>query len=178
VRIGVSACLLGQPVRYDGGHRRDAFLVDVLGPRVEFVPVCPEVELGLGTPRETLRLVRRAEDVRMIMANGVDYTDAMRAYAARRVEALAGERLSGYVLKSRSPSCGLVDAAVVPDAAPGAASPEDRGRGLFAAALVARFPDLPIEDELGLADPATRERFLARVFGYGKTAPGVVLRRT
>ena len=100
IRIGVSACLLGEKVRFDGGHKRDPFLVETFGRYVEWVPVCPEVELGLGTPRETLRLVRISNDIRLIMPKtGADHTEAMRAYAARRVRELAKENLSGYILK-------------------------------------------------------------------------------
>src|SRR2546426_12840304 len=108
IRIGVSACLLGRPVRYDGGHRRDAFLVETFGRYVEWVPVCPEVELGLGTPRPTLRLERAGADVRLRMPQtGVDYTAAMRRYAERRGAAVGAGGLFGCGLKSRCPSCGV-----------------------------------------------------------------------
>jgi uncharacterized protein YbbK (DUF523 family) len=147
-RIGISACLLGDEVRYDGGHKRDEFLADVLGPRVHFVKVCPEVEIGMGTPREALRLVSHNGTLRMVTTvTGIDHTDAMNAWAARRVEELTRENLSGYVLKSNSPSCGM-------------------NGGLFAEALLRRFPDLPIEEESRLRDPHVRERFLTRVFAY------------
>jgi uncharacterized protein YbbK (DUF523 family) len=108
IRIGVSACLLGEKVRFDGGHKRDPYLVESFGRYVEWVPVCPEVELGLGTPRETLRLVHINSEIRMIMPKtGANHTEAMRAYAARRVRELAKEDLSGYILKKGSPSCGM-----------------------------------------------------------------------
>src|SRR3954463_8831456 len=108
IRLGISACLLGQEVRFDGGHKKDAFLTEVLAPHVEWVPVCPEVEVGMGTPRETLRLVRGGGGVRMITTRtAVDYTDAMHTWSAGRVEALAREDLDGYVLKKDSPSCGM-----------------------------------------------------------------------
>jgi len=159
VPVGVSACLIGQPVRYDGGHKRDDTLIDRLGAFVRFVPVCPEVELGLGTPRETLRLVRRGDENRLIMANGEDHTAAMRAYARQRVEELAGDELCGYVLKRRSPSCGLSDLAVYDDEAIVARD----GRGLFADALVTRWPNLPVVEEHQLADEAELEHFVERV---------------
>ncbi len=162
VRIGVSSCLLGQPVRFDGGHKRHDFLVDTLGPRVEFVAVCPEVELGLGTPRQTLRLIRRGDDVRMVMADGHDYTTAMRAYARRRVEQLKDEDLSGYVLKKDSPSCGMVRVKVYDQHG----SPSRGGRGLYAEALLERWPHLPVEEEGRLFDEALRENFLERVVAY------------
>ena len=163
LRIGISACLLGQEVRFDGGHKRDRFLTEVLGPFVEWVPVCPEVELGLGTPRETLRLVRTAEGVRMITTRtGLDHTDGMNAWAERRLEELAREDLCGYVLKKDSPSCGMERVKVF-----GAAKMAERqGRGLFAAALLERFPSLPVEEEGRLSDPRLRENFIERTFAY------------
>ena len=165
LRLGISACLLGQQVRFDGGHTRDAFLVDTLGPLVEWVPVCPEVELGLGTPRETLRLVRKDDVVRMVQfKSGRDITDEMRAWARRRVESLAGERLAGYVLKKDSPSCGMERVRIY--AGPGTA--EKGGRGLFAEALIARFPHLPVEEEGRLWDPRLRENFVERIFAYAR----------
>ena len=100
MRVGVSACLLGQRVRWDGGHKSDPFLIGTLGPYVEWVPVCPEVEVGLPVPRDTLRLVRRGDEVRMVMPKtGDDHTDAMRAFAARAVGDLASLDLCGFVLK-------------------------------------------------------------------------------
>lgn len=163
LRIGVSSCLLGENVRWDGGHKRDRFLTDELGPFVEWVPVCPEVEVGLGTPRPTLRLVRRGDDVRMVEPkSGLDHTDAMRAWARRRVRDLDREDLSGYVLKKDSPSCGMERVKVY-----GAAGPGTRdGRGLFAEALLERFPHLPVEEEGRLGDPRLRENFVVRLFAY------------
>jgi uncharacterized protein YbgA (DUF1722 family)/uncharacterized protein YbbK (DUF523 family) len=163
LRIGISACLLGQEVRFDGGHKRDRFLTEVLGAVVEWVPVCPEVELGLGTPRETLRLVRSEKGVRMITTRtGIDHTDGMNAWADRRLDELAGEDLCGYVLKKDSPSCGMERVKVF-----GAAGmPERQGRGLFAAALLERFPCLPVEEEGRLSDPRLRENFIERTFAY------------
>ena len=108
IRIGISACLLGDQVRYDGGHKRDGFLADVLGPLVELVKVCPEVEIGMGTPRESIRLTDEDGRIRLLtVKTGIDHTDAMTAYAARRTRALAGADLCGYVLKKDSPSCGM-----------------------------------------------------------------------
>lgn len=163
VRIGISACLLGHEVRYDGGHKRDPFLVETFGRFVEWVPVCPEVELGLGIPRPTLRLERDHDDVRLVMpSTGHDYTAAMRAYAGRRVAALATDALRGYILKKDSPSCGMERVKVY-----GAHNvPAKSGRGLFAETLLQRFPHLPIEEEGRLNDPALRENFVERVFAY------------
>jgi uncharacterized protein YbbK (DUF523 family) len=163
IRIGISACLLGDEVRYDGGHKRDPFLTDVLGPFVEWVKVCPEVEIGLGTPRESIRLTDEGGRIRLVtVKTGVDHTDAMTAYAAWRTDALAGAGLCGYVLKKDSPSCGMTRVKVY-----GAKGPPSRtGVGVFAAALLARFPHLPVEEEGRLADPRLLENFLERVFAY------------
>ena len=163
IRIGISSCLLGQEVRFDGGHKRDQFLTTVLGPFVEWVPVCPEVEMGLGTPRETLRLVRADEAVRMITTRtGIDHTDAMNAWAGKRVDALAREDLCGYVLKKDSPSCGMERVKVYGAHGMG----ERSGRGLYAEILMRRFPSMPVEEEGRLSDPRLRENFIERVFAY------------
>lgn len=162
MRVGVSSCLLGQQVRYDGGHKRHDFVADILGARVDFVPVCPEVELGLGTPRQTLRLIRKDDDVRLIMANGHDYTQAMRAFAKKRVEQLKDDDLSGYVLKKDSPSCGLTRVKVYEETG----IPAKTGRGVYAEALLARWPHLPVEEEGRLQDEALRENFLERLDAY------------
>jgi FdhD protein len=162
MRIGISACLLGQQVRYDGGHKQADYLRD-LGADVQWVPVCPEVEMGLGTPREPMNLVKRDGSLRMIAAEtGIDQTETLQQWAARRLEALASEDLSGYVLKADSPSCGIEQVTTFDDE--GQTSRD--GRGLFAAALMERFPQLPVEDERRLSDPAVREDFLRRVTAY------------
>jgi uncharacterized protein YbgA (DUF1722 family)/uncharacterized protein YbbK (DUF523 family) len=163
IRIGVSACLLGEEVRFDGGHKRDDFLTAVLAPHVEFVPVCPEVEIGLGTPREPLRLVRRGTRLRMITTRSrIDHTDAMNQWAAGRLDALERENLSGYVLKQNSPSCGMERVKTYA----GDEVPRRDGRGVFAAALLERMPLLPVEEEGRLTDPVLRENFIERIFAY------------
>jgi uncharacterized protein YbgA (DUF1722 family)/uncharacterized protein YbbK (DUF523 family) len=162
IRIGVSSCLLGCKVRFDGGHKRDDFLVDTFGSWVEWVPVCPEVEVGMGTPRESIRLVRADGEVRLIAPKSAkDWTAPMRAWAAHRVADLAGEELCGYVLKKDSPSCGMERVRVY-----GAGMPVKSGRGVFAEALLARFPNLPVEEEGRLCDPRLRDNFVERVFAY------------
>ena len=163
LRVGISACLLGQEVRYDGGHKRDPILVDVLGKEVTWVPVCPEVEAGMGTPREPADLVRDGRRVRMIgVETGADYTETIEQFTAKRLDELETEELDGYVFKSDSPSCGIAQVRV--------RQPDGRvtktGDGLFAAALEKRMPSLPVEDERRLQDPAVRRRFLARVLAY------------
>ena len=163
IRVGVSSCLLGEQVRFDGGHKRSDFLVETLGRFVEFVPVCPEMEIGLGVPRETLRLVRKGDAVRLVAdKSGLDHTDKMNTFAQRRTIALGREDLSGYVLKKNSPSCGMERVRVY--GASGMATRE--GAGLFASALMRRYPSLPIEEEGRLNDPHLRENFVERVFAY------------
>jgi len=170
VRIGISSCLLGDEVRFDGGHKRDAPLLEAFAPHVEWVRVCPEVEIGMGVPREPVRLLQSGGDLRMIAVHtGTDHTEAMRAFAARRVQALAAMDLRGYVLKSDSPSCGLHGVKVF-DVNGGDAEPIRRGTGLFAAALTSAFPDLPIAEERQLADPASRASFLDRVIAYDRAS--------
>jgi len=166
LRIGISSCLLGDEVRFDGGHKRDAFLTATLAPFVEWVRVCPEVEIGMGVPRETLRLVQVGADTRMITTRtAIDHTDSMRAYAARRTRQLEAMDLRGYVLKKDSPSCGM-ERVKVYDAQ--GSAPVRTGVGIYAAVLKARFPALPIEEEGRLQDAVLRENFIERVFAYDR----------
>jgi uncharacterized protein YbgA (DUF1722 family)/uncharacterized protein YbbK (DUF523 family) len=163
VRLGVSSCLLGEPVRFDGGHKRDPFLVESLGRHVEWVPVCPEAESGMGTPREALRLVCRNGTIRLrTTKTDADRTQVLQRFAARRLAELGASDLSGFVLKKDSPSCGLERVKVYGGGGVAARS----GRGLFADALVRHFPGLPIEEEGRLRDPRLRENFVERVFAY------------
>ncbi|HVH27213.1 MAG TPA: DUF523 and DUF1722 domain-containing protein [Vicinamibacterales bacterium] len=165
VRVGISSCLLGEAVRFDGGHKRDAFLTETFGRFVEWVPVCPEVECGLGTPRESMRLVREGEGVRLLtVKTGVDVTDQLVRYARRRVAQLASQDLCGFVLKKDSPSCGMERVKVYGQGP----VPTKSGRGLFAATLKDGCPNLPIEEEGRLSDPRLRDNFVERVFAYGR----------
>lgn len=162
LRVGVSGCLLGEAVRFDGNHKRDGFLVDALGPHVTFVSVCPEVGVGMGVPRETVRLVAGDSGPRMVApGSGADWTDRMEAWAAARVAELAEMDLCGFVLKKDSPSCGLERVRVYDGA-----GAQRTGRGLFAAALARAMPLLPLEEEGRLNDPALRESFVERIFAY------------
>lgn len=174
-RIGISACLLGEPVRYDAGHKRDPFLVETFGPHVEWVPVCPEVEAGFGTPRPSMRLVLRGPEERargerfspdnisvVLNQTGEDVTERLRRYAHRKVAGLADENLSGYILKKDSPSCGMERVKTYSPAG----GAERGGRGVFAEALMARLPNLPVEEEGRMSDPRLRENFIERVFAY------------
>lgn len=168
-RIGISRCLLGDEVRHDGGHKRDPFLVSTFGRFVEWVPVCPEVEVGMGTPREAIHLVASADGVpsgaQTVKLVGVksreDWTTRMTTFAASRSRELRSADLAGYVLKKDSPSCGLERVRVYDGE-----HVTRTGRGLFAEALLSALPNLPIEEEGRLNDPALRENFVERVFAY------------
>ncbi len=164
LRLGISRCLLGEQVRWDGDHRHDPDLLESVGRKVEWVPVCPEVELGMGVPREPVQLVRDATNrPRMIgRESGRDWTDAMRAWAERRVAELMDEDLDGFVLKRGSPSCGVdrvklhePNSEVSPTA-----------RGLFASALIELQPLLPVEEAERLHDPDRLEGFLQRAAAF------------
>lgn len=159
-KIGISACLLGEPVRYDGGHKRDPLLLDTLGRLVTFVPVCPEQECGLGVPREAMQLTGDPAAPRLVtLHTGQDLTSRMEQWAARRATELAAADLAGFILKSRSPSCAVHDTPIMAHSA----APAATGPGLFARALRRRFPLLPMEDEGRLHDPVQREKFLAQL---------------
>jgi uncharacterized protein YbgA (DUF1722 family)/uncharacterized protein YbbK (DUF523 family) len=163
IRLGISACLLGEPVRFDGGHQWDRFITDTLGKYVEFVPVCPEAECGLGVPREAMRLVGNPEAPRLVtVRTKVDLTDRMVAWARKRVGELEQEGLCGFIFKSKSPSSGMERVRVYPEAGQG--SPVTRGVGMFARIFMEHFPLLPVEEEGRLHDPVLRENFIERLF--------------
>jgi uncharacterized protein YbgA (DUF1722 family)/uncharacterized protein YbbK (DUF523 family) len=165
IRLGVSSCLLGEAVRYDGGHKRDAFVRDVLGRFVGFVPVCPELESGLGVPRPAMRLVRDGDQVRLVeIASGRDHTRAIERWGAARLRSLRALELCGYVLKKDSPSCGMERVKVYGTGG----MPQRAGTGVFARRLREAFPNLPIEEEGRLHDLALRENFIERVFAYAR----------
>ncbi len=159
--MGASSCLLGNEVRFDGGHTRDRFVCDQLGRFVEWVPVCPEFELGMGVPRPPIRLQESADGVRLIApSSGEDFTARMQGFAERRVAQLAALELDGYVLQKNSPSCGMERISVYR----GQARLHRRGVGMFAAALQAALPELPVEEDGRLHDDALRENFIERIF--------------
>jgi len=165
IRVGISACLLGQEVRYDGGHKRDGLIIATLGRLFEWVPVCPEVEMGLGVPRETLRLEGRDDPPRLVfLETRVDITDRMNSWSRRHLKRIEAMDLCGYVLKSNSPSCGMRRVKVFKGGGPG--RPARKGVGLFARALMDRFPLLPVEEEVRLHRRAARDRFVERVVSY------------
>ncbi|MBI4721017.1 MAG: DUF523 and DUF1722 domain-containing protein [Chitinivibrionia bacterium] len=163
IKLGISSCLLGEKVRYDGGHKRDPFLTDTLGRFVEWVPVCPEVECGLPVPRESMRLQGDPAHPRLVTTRtGIDHTQRMLQWSKKRIAELQHEDLCGFIFKSKSPSSGLERVKVYNES--GTAS--KTGVGMFAKQLLLRFPLLPAEDEGRLNDPRLRENFIERVFVY------------
>jgi uncharacterized protein YbbK (DUF523 family) len=172
IRLGISACLLGQPVRYDGGHKLDSCLIGTLGRFVEWTPVCPEIEAGMGVPREPINLLGRPESPRLIgSTSGSDYTEMMQRWARECVERLVALHLHGFVLKADSPSCGLRAVPVRDERL----VPHGTSCGLFAQALVSRFPLLPVEEEGRLVEDTAQKRFLERVHTYVQQAGGYSL---
>lgn len=180
LRLGISACLLGEKVRYDGGDKRAPLLAEVVACRVDWVPVCPEVEIGLGTPRPPMVLLGggggRSPKL-WTPSTQADHTSEMRSWARERVAALAAAGIAGYVLKSRSPSCGMRGVPV--QDADGRAI--GTGSGLFASALAYGVPQLPLAEEEELEDPAMLTQFLRRAFFYrrwhGRQEPLVAFHR-
>ena len=163
INIGISTCLLGENVRYDGGHKRDRYLTDTLGQYVRYVPVCPEVEAGFGVPRESMQL-RGDPDAPRLMTNKTekDMTRAMLTWARGRVVELEKEDLSGFIFKARSPSSGMERVKVVNDQG----MPVKKGVGLFARTFMDHFPLIPVEEEGRLHDPKLRESFIESVFVF------------
>jgi len=161
IKLGISSCLLGNHVRYDGGHKLDRFLTDTLGKYVEYVPVCPEVECGLGIPRPSMRLEGHPDAPRLIVTSTrVDLTELMEAWAKKRVAELEKEDLCGFIFKSDSPSSGMERVKVYNEKS----MPVKNGVGLFASVFMNHFPLLPVEDEGRLHDPGLRENFIERIF--------------
>ena len=160
-RLGISSCLLGNEVRWNGGHKRDKYLTLTLGNFVEYVPVCPEVEAGFGVPRETFRLVGDPDKPRLITYKSkTDHTDRMVAWAQKRVKALERENLCGFIFKSDSPSSGMIRVKVYNEKG----MPHKVGVGIFARIFMEHFPLLPVEDDGRLNDPLIRENFILQIF--------------
>ena len=163
IKIGVSSCLLGEQVRYDGGHKHDAYITGILGRFFTFVPVCPEVGCGLPVPREAMRLEGDPSRPRLVTRKSrLDLTERMRGYCREKVAELDHEGLCGFIFKKGSPSSGLYRVKVYNDRG----IPAVNGRGLFAAAVTERFTLLPVEEEGRLCDPALRENFIERIFAW------------
>jgi uncharacterized protein YbgA (DUF1722 family)/uncharacterized protein YbbK (DUF523 family) len=163
IRVGISSCLLGKRVRFDGGHKKDSYITGTLDSYFEFVPVCPEIEVGMPVPREEVRLKGIADSPRMIGGKtGTDWTDRMNRYAQQRVRQADLANLSGFIFKSRSPSCGMERVKLYVRSG----TIEKKAVGLFARAFTEHFPHMPLEEEGRLADAALRENFIVRVFVY------------
>lgn len=162
IPIGISACLLGERVRFDGGHKHDSYLTDTLGAYFDYVPVCPETGCGLPVPRESMHLVGTPEHNRLVgIRSGTDYTEQMEAFCAKAVEELRVKRINGFIFKAKSPSSGLFRVKLyTPDGNPTSAHTS----GLFARAFTRAFPLLPCEEEGRLHDPELRENFIERIF--------------
>lgn len=162
ITIGVSSCLLGEKVRYDGGHKHDHYITDLLGQFFSFLPVCPEVDCGMPVPREAMRLEGDPAAPRLVTSRtGIDKTDQMLGFCRSKVVELEKADLCGFIFKKNSPSSGLFRVKVYQQGMPARS-----GSGLFAAAVVAHFPHLPVEEEGRLNDPELRENFIERVFAY------------
>jgi len=163
IKIGISSCLLGENVRYDGGHQLDRYITDTLGQYFEWVPVCPEVEYGLPVPREAMRLIGNPDSPHLItVRTGVDHTKGMLNYANKKVKELEREELCGFIFKSRSPSSGISGVKVYTPSG----MPSHRGVGIFGGAFTRYFPLIPVIDDGRLHDPSLRENFIERVFVY------------
>lgn len=171
IQLGISSCLLGNSVRFDGGHKYDPWIVGVLGEYVHFVPVCPELECGMGVPREPVRLVGDPQNPRLItVRHGEDWTERMKTWAQKRVVELEKEHLCGFIFRRKSPSNGMERVPVYPDVAPVSGkgrkggAPLYKGVGLFARVVMNHFPLLPVEEDGRLNDPILREQFIERLF--------------
>ena len=174
-RIGISSCLLGNEVRWNAGHKLDKYLTRTLGKFVEYVPVCPEVEVGLGTPRESMRLVGDPENPRLItFKSKTDHTDRMLTWAKKRVKELEKEDLCGFIFKSDSPSSGMIRVKVYNDKG----MPHKVGIGIFARAYMEHFPLIPVEDDGRLNDPLIRENFMLQIFTMQRWRENLAVRRS
>lgn len=163
IKVGASSCLLGEKVRYDGGHKLDPFVARTLEKYFEYVAVCPEVEYGLSIPREPMHLAGDVDASKLVATRtGIDHTEGMLRWAAQKVKLLEQEGLAGFIFKSRSPSSGMHGVKVYPEEGP----PVKKGVGLFARTFMTHFPLIPVEDENRLNDARIRENFIERIFVY------------
>jgi uncharacterized protein YbbK (DUF523 family) len=161
IKLGISSCLVGANVRYDGGHKLDRFLKDTLGAYVEYVPVCPEVECGLGVPRESMCLEGKPDSPRLVTIHSKqDRTGLLVEWARKRVVELEAENLYGFIFKSDSTSCGMERVKVYKKKGRAVKT----GMGIFARIFMEHFPLLPAEDERRLHDPMLRDNFIKRIF--------------
>ena len=161
IKIGVSSCLLGEKSRYNSGHKLNHYIIDVLGRHFQFVPICPELDIGMDVPREAVRLEGTTDSPRLVgVTSGADWTDRMNRYSQKRVRQSDLADICGYILKKKSPSCGMERVQVYGHKG----APRRSGVGLYASALMIRFPYLPVEEEGRLNDPVLRENFIVRIF--------------
>ena len=175
IKLGISTCLLGESVRYDGGHRLDRFLTDTLGQYVQYVPVCPEVECGLSIPREAMHLEGDPESPSLVTSRTkIDYTSKMLRWARKRVTQLDKEDLCGFIFKSKSPSSGMERVKVYNSKG----MPEKKGRGIFARVFMDHFPLIPVEEDGRLHDPGLRENFIERIFTMKRWREVISKKRT
>lgn len=164
IKIGISSCLLGNKVRFDGQHKYDPFIVETLGGFMDFTPVCPEVECGLTVPREAMRLTGDAANPRLVtIKSGIDHTEKMQSWAKDKLKVLAQDDLCGFIFKSRSPSSGMERVKVYHEKG---GTPQKTGVGIFARMFMEYFPEIPAEEEGRLYDPVLRENFIERIFVY------------
>ena len=161
--LGISRCLLGDEVRFDGGHKRSKYIIDTLGQHFDYVRVCPEVEAGLPVPRPSIRQVRTDDGLRVLSSKGDDVTGALCGACDSRTAQLKQQAIRGFIVKKDSPTCGFDRVRVYRGQ-----TPERSGRGVFVSALAAKIPNLPIEDEGRLNDARLRENFITRVFTYDR----------
>ncbi len=161
IPVGISSCLLGESVRFDGGHKRDAYIVGTLSGFFEFRPFCPEVAIGMGIPRPTIHLVKTGQGLRSVGVKdpSKDFTEPLRAYAEQQKILYAG--LCGYILKKDSPSCGMARVKVYTGR-----QPTRDGVGVYAEVMMRNNPLMPVEEEGRLGDPGLRENFIQRVYVY------------
>lgn len=163
IPIGISSCLLGEKVRYDGGHKLDRFITDTLGQYFAWTPVCPECEYGLPVPREPLHLVGSPESPRLItVKTGIDHTERMLQWAEKKLTDLEQRNLCGFIFKSKSPSSGIGGVKVYTSSG----IPSQRGIGIFGGAFMKRFPLIPVIDDGRLHNPQLRENFIESVFVF------------
>ncbi len=166
IRVGISSCLLGEEVRFDKGHKRDSYIMGTLSETFDFVPVCPEMGIGMGTPREPIRLVGEPgrPNAVGVHTKDLDVTDALEEYASQTARSLQAEGISGYILKRGSPSCGMERVKIYNPKG----MPSQSGSGIYARVLMEAMPLLPVEEEGRLGDSVLRENFIQRVFVFSR----------
>lgn len=165
IKIGISTCLIGEKVRYDGGHKHDRYITDTLGQYFEWIPVCPEVEYGLPIPREAMHLIGNPASPRLVtIRTGIDHTEGMYKWAENKLKQLEKETLCGFIFKSKSPSSGIGGVKVYTPSG----IPSSSGIGIFGGTFTRYFPLIPVIDDVRLHNPNLRENFVDQVFVYSR----------